>query len=75
MHGDGYLHSHTVMFGKVVDEQYREGGTSSKSKFGVTTTLTYHWEGETLTYVLVKEGSPEEETTSKVAASCARLPN
>ena len=38
-HEDGFLHSHTVMFGKVVDECYKEGGSSSKSKFGVTTTL------------------------------------
>ena len=78
-HADGFLHSHTVMFGKVVDECYQEGGTSSKSKFGVTTTLTYHWvdapewegvpPGErprtpAITYVLVKDGNSEEETKS-----------
>lgn len=65
IHDDTFLHSHTVMFGKVVDEQYKEGGSSSKSRFGVTTTLTYHWEGDSLTYTLTKSGSPEEETKSR----------
>ena len=41
---EGVLRSHAQTFGKVVEERYKEGGTSVKTFKGITTTVTYHWE-------------------------------
>ena len=35
------------------------------SSDGVTTTVTYRWEGKVLTYSAVKSGAPEEEASSR----------
>lgn len=59
------LRSHASTFGKVVEEQYREGGTSIKTFKGIVTTVTYHWEGSVLTYTVTKEGNPDEEAKSR----------
>ena len=62
---EGVLRSHVSTMGRVVEEIYKEGGQSTKSFKGVTTTVTYHWDGACLTYVAVKDGAPEEEAKSR----------
>ena len=62
---EGVLRSHASTFGKVVEERYLEGGTSTKTFKGITTTVTYHWEGDVLTYTVAKEAAPEEEAKSR----------
>lgn len=51
---EGVLRSHVSTMGRVVEEVYQEGGQSTKTFKGVTTTVTYHWDGAQLTYVAVK---------------------
>ena len=62
---EGALRSHSTSLGRTTEETYKEGGSSVKTFKGVTTTVTYHWEGAVLTYVAVKEGAPEEEASSR----------
>mmetsp|Transcript_2702 Transcript_2702/g.5644 ORF Transcript_2702/g.5644 Transcript_2702/m.5644 type:complete len:368 (+) Transcript_2702:222-1325(+) len=62
---EGVLRSHASTLGKVVEESYREGGQSTKTFKGITTTVTYHWEGDVLTYTVAKESAPEEEAKSR----------
>lgn len=61
----GNLCSHSTSLGKTTEETYMQGGTSTKTFKGVTTTVTYHWEGKVLTYKAVKSGAPEEEASSR----------
>eukprot|EP00908_Phaeocystis_cordata_P017828 Transcript_29198.p2 GENE.Transcript_29198~~Transcript_29198.p2 ORF type:complete len:355 (+),score=142.22 Transcript_29198:393-1457(+) len=61
----GTLRSHSTSLGKTTEEIYSEGGSSTKTFKGVTTTVTYHWEGAVLTYVAVKDGAPDEEASSR----------
>ena len=61
----GNLCSHSTSLGKTTEETYIQGGTSTKTFKGVTTTVTYHWDGKVLTYKAVKSGSPEEEASSR----------
>ena len=61
----GNLCSHSTSLGRTTEETYIQGGTSTKTFKGVTTTVTYHWDGKVLTYKAVKSGSPEEEASSR----------
>jgi len=61
----GVLRSHANQMGKVVEEQYKEGGQSIKEFKGIKTIVTYHWEGNVLTYSVFKEANPEEEAKSR----------
>ena len=61
----GNLCSHSTSLGKTTEETYIQGGTSTKTFKGVTTTVTYHWDGKVLTYKAVKSGAPEEEASSR----------
>ena len=56
---------HSTTFGKRTEETYIQGGASTTTFQGVTTTATYHWEGQVLTYQAVKSGAPEEEASGR----------
>ena len=62
---EGHLRSHSTSLGKTTEETYIQGSTSTKTFKGVTTTVTYRWEGKVLTYSAVKSGAPEEEASSR----------
>jgi len=62
---EGDLRSHSTSLGKTTEETYIQGGSSTKTFKGVTTTVTYRWEGKVLTYSAVKSGAPEEEASSR----------
>lgn len=62
---EGQLRSHCAQLGKVVEETYREGGQSTKSFKGITTTITFFWEDGALVYSVEKQGAPEEEAKTR----------
>tara|TARA_B100000795_G_scaffold253924_1_gene224419 strand:+ start:702 stop:2408 length:1707 start_codon:yes stop_codon:yes gene_type:complete len=62
---EGHLRSHSTSLGKTTEETYIQDGTSTKTFKGVTSTVTYRWEGKVLTYSAVKSGAPEEEASSR----------
>ena len=62
---DGHLRSHSTSLGRTTEETYIQGGSSTKSFKGLSTTVTYHWDGKVLTYAAVKSGAPEEEASSR----------
>ena len=66
--------SHSTSLGRVVEEVYVEGGSSTKEFKGVKTTVTYHWEGDVLTYVAVKEVRRLAPLDRAWGAPLARLP-
>lgn len=51
---EAVLRSHVSTLGRVVEEVYKDGNQSTKSFKGVTTTITYHWDGAQLAYVAAK---------------------
>ena len=62
---EGHLCSHSTSLGKTTEETYIQDSTSTKTFKGVSTTVTYRWEGKVLTYSAVKSGAPEEEASSR----------
>ena len=62
---DGHLHSHSTTLGKRTGEIYIQGGSMTQTFNGVSTYVTYRWEGKVLTCVAVKAGAPKEEASSR----------
>ena len=48
----GHLHSHSTTLGKTTEEIYIQGGSMVQTFNGVSTTVTYRWEGKVLTLTL-----------------------
>ena len=51
---EGYLRSHSTTLGKTTEEIYIQGGSMVQTFNGVSTTVTYRWEGKGLTCVLTR---------------------
>ena len=65
MTAEGHLCSHAEQLGKVVEETYKEGGTSEKTMRGITTVTTFTWDGDVLCYTVQKDGAPDEQAESR----------
>ena len=46
---EGHLRSHSTTLGKTTEEIYIQGGSMVQTFNGVSTTVTYRWEGKVLT--------------------------
>merc|ERR1719310_1223942 len=64
---DGTLHSKSTSLGMTTEEIYKDGAESKKIVEGVTTSVTYSWKDDILTYVAKKltEEANEEQAFSR----------